>query len=114
MIREVSKIKYVYELLTPRIRGAIMSVPEIERDRIQAVSYTHLVTVNVIIQKLCLKNMATILTEILKIRQILYFALMAQVTMSNGTKFLISFTYLQRTNAGRFPSHSHTLVPKIL
>ena len=34
MIREVSKIKYVYELLTPRIRGAIMSVPEIERDRI--------------------------------------------------------------------------------
>ena len=36
MIREVSKIKYVYELLTPRIRGAIMSVPEIERDRITA------------------------------------------------------------------------------
>lgn len=34
MIREVSKIKYVYELLTPRIRDAIMSVPEIERDRI--------------------------------------------------------------------------------
>lgn len=31
MIREVSKIKYVYELLTPRIRGAIMSVPEIGR-----------------------------------------------------------------------------------
>ena len=28
MIREVSKIKYVYELLTPRIRGAIMSMPE--------------------------------------------------------------------------------------
>ena len=50
----------------------------------------------------------------LKIRQILYFALMAQVTMSNGTKFLISFTYLQRTNAGRFLRHSHTLVPKIL
>ena len=37
MIREVSKIKYVYELLTPRIRGAIMSVPEIERDRIQEI-----------------------------------------------------------------------------
>ena len=25
-----------------------------------------------------------------------------------------SFTYLQRTNAGRFLRHSHTLVPKIL
>ena len=37
MIREVSKIKYVYELLTPRIRGAIMSMPEIERDRIQEI-----------------------------------------------------------------------------
>ena len=37
MIIEVSKIKYVYELLTPRIRGAIMSVPEIERDRIQEI-----------------------------------------------------------------------------
>lgn len=37
MIREVSKIKYVYELLTPRIRGAIMKVPEIERDRIQEI-----------------------------------------------------------------------------
>lgn len=37
MIREVSKIKYVYELLTPRIRGAIMSMPEIKRDRIQEI-----------------------------------------------------------------------------
>ena len=34
------------------------------------------VIVNVIIQKLCLKNMAMILIEILKIRQILYFVLM--------------------------------------
>lgn len=58
--------------------------------------------------------MAMILIEILKIRQILYFVLMAQGTMSNGTKFLINFTYLQRTNAGRFLSHRHTLVPKIL
>lgn len=37
MTREVSKLKYVYDILTPKIRNAVMTIPEIERDRIQEI-----------------------------------------------------------------------------
>lgn len=37
MTREVNKIKYIYDLLPERIKAAVLSVPEIERDRIQEI-----------------------------------------------------------------------------
>lgn len=34
MNREISKLKFSYELLTPKIKNAIISIPEPERSRI--------------------------------------------------------------------------------
>lgn len=37
MIREISKLKFCFELFTPKIRCAVMSIPEPERSRIQEI-----------------------------------------------------------------------------
>lgn len=37
MNREISKLKFSYELLTPKIKNAIISIPEPERSRIQEI-----------------------------------------------------------------------------
>ena len=37
MEREVNKLKYVYEILTPKIRSAVMAVPDMEKSKIQEI-----------------------------------------------------------------------------